>query len=1380
MSYNALAEPGATGDPRAMEAALLGHRALVDCRVLARHDAQGWVAYFAAVGPCAVAELDRRIGALSGGRQVSYVPVSSLPLTASGEIDEEALRRLPILDAELVARSRRHLLEFPGVLEAEVRAEERVVERRAIHLSDAVPGGAARRVIDQPVGPQVERSTDAIVGRDVPAISHGEPLAIGPGTPATLVETLERAARAGGHAGIVHVRADGASVQSYSELLQRASRILHALRARRLQPGDPVILHVGDSQEFFEAFWGCVLGGFVPVPTSPSLSYSGDDANAGKLAQAWRMLDRPLVVAAEAAQPQARAFLEKDSPAIVTTVGDLVGADEDREWHRASGDDVTLMMLTSGSTGVPKGVPLTNWNLVCRSIGSQQMNRFSAGDITLNWMPLDHVAGLIYFHLRDVFLCCRQVHAPTQLVLQNPLVWLDLIDRYRATVTFAPNFAFGLVNDCANEIGRRRWNLSTMRFVLNGAEAIVARTARRFLTLLAPHGLASSAIHPAWGMSETSSGVIYSNTFSLETTADDDPLVEVGAPLPGLSIRIVDQLGAVVPEGTVGRLQVRGATVTPGYFRRPDLNASSFSPDGWFDTGDLSFIRNGHLTIAGREKDDIVINAIKYYSHEIESVVETVEGVVRSFAVACAVRQAGGDTEDLAVFFVPAEGSAVADAVKEIRRTVAKRVGITPTFIVPVSRADIPKTAIGKIQRTEVRRRFEAGHFEEQLKSLDLATENANTLPDWFFRRVWRRKQATVRRTPSHVARTVVFAEGELSDRLCDLVAELGQSLVVVVPGRAFRALGDARFSIRPDEPADYLQLMREAARDSSIDTIFHFWGSGPSTEGRPVATERGFDAVGLHSLLYLLQALAAPDLSTMAVRLLVVSDREQLRDGADPISLRRSPILGLVRMVRHEFEAVDAAYVALGAGDARANASLLLEEAAAGSRDAEVALIDGERWTPTLERVIFKRPRVALPFERGGLYLLTGGLGGIAIELATYLLREHAARILLVGRRPLSDRDEAYRSLATMAAEHGADLMYAEADVCDMPALTRALEAARLRWNTDLAGVIHLAGIVHDRLLIDETREGLDRILAPKIVGGLNLHSLVAERPGTLFVSFASVIGYFGAMGNGAYASANAFLDALAASQRRDGLKSHCITWSLWDDVGMSRDLPTRDVSAARGFRPVSRTQGVHSLLAAICRDEPRLVVGLDQDSPFIRPFVADSFATEGLRAYVQPSTETAIPERGDLVALDGAGTPASLIWQRVAVLPTAGAQDADHGRAVRNRQAGRGAADNLEREIARIWQDVLKVDTVDVNSTFLDLGGSSLLLARVYARLKEHLTSELSMTELFRYPTVASLASHLGARVSPESAEIARDRNRGLDRRSKMLRARRSVTVQ
>jgi acyl-CoA synthetase (AMP-forming)/AMP-acid ligase II len=174
---------------------------------------------------------------------------------------------------------------------------------------------------------------------------------------------------------------------------------------------------------------------------------------------------------------------------------------------------------------MPKGVMLNHHNLLCRSAGSAQMNGFSSLDVTLNWMPLDHVAGIIYFHLRDVYLGCQQIHGPTELVLQDPLKWLDWIDRYRVSITFAPNFAYGLVNDQAVEVGRRGWDLSSMRYVLNGAEAIVAKTARRFLDLLRPYGLAPSAMRPAWGMSETSSGVTYSDSFSLDLVKDDDAFV---------------------------------------------------------------------------------------------------------------------------------------------------------------------------------------------------------------------------------------------------------------------------------------------------------------------------------------------------------------------------------------------------------------------------------------------------------------------------------------------------------------------------------------------------------------------------------------------------------------------------------------------------------------------------------------------------------------------------------------------------------------------------------------------------------------------------------------------------------------------------------------
>ncbi|MBD5018755.1 AMP-binding protein, partial [Xanthomonas citri pv. citri] len=115
---------------------------------------------------------------------------------------------------------------------------------------------------------------------------------------------------------------------------------------------------------------------------------------------------------------------------------------------------------------------------------------------------------------------------------------------------------------------------------------------------------------PAWGMSETSSGVIFSHEFTRAGTSDDDHFVEIGSPIPGFSMRIVNDHNELVEEGEIGRFQVSGLSVTSGYYQRPDLNESVFTEDGWFETGDLGFLRNGRLTITGRTKDAIIINGI--------------------------------------------------------------------------------------------------------------------------------------------------------------------------------------------------------------------------------------------------------------------------------------------------------------------------------------------------------------------------------------------------------------------------------------------------------------------------------------------------------------------------------------------------------------------------------------------------------------------------------------------------------------------------------------------------------------------------------------------------------------------------------------------------
>ena len=551
-----------------------------------------------------------------------------------------------------------------------------------------------------------------------PALVYGGSLNLSEGSPTILAEILQRSATT--EQGIVYIQTDKSyQLQSYQNLFLEAQRILSGLRTLGLRPQDKVVIKVESYQDSIVAFWGCILGGFVPVPVGQTVNVHNTakqiNRNTKKLWHTLQMLEQPLLLtdasfAAEIANIPEFAEIGRFK---VRTVEELRDYEPDSKWYLSQPDDVAVIMLTSGSTGIPKGVLLTHRNLLSQTMGSVQMNGFTREDITLNWVPIDHVAGLIYFHIRDVYLGCQQVHLPLQLFLEQPLVWLDSIERFKVNIAFGPNFAYSLVNDRADEIAQRQWDLSSIKLFLNGGEAIVAKTARRFLQLLAPHGLAPTAMSPSWGMAEIASGVTFSDRFSLSSTADEDLFVEVGAPIPGVELRIVNDRNQVVAEGDLGALQVKGLTVTSGYDRNREANQQSFTEDGWFKTGDLGFLKNGRLTITGRQKDIIIIYGENYYSHDIEAVVEEVEGVEISYTAACAVRDKGSNTDKLAVFFSAIENddNFLKTLLSEIRLNIQKNIGLSPDYLIPVAKETIPKTAIGKIQRQELKKRFESGEF---------------------------------------------------------------------------------------------------------------------------------------------------------------------------------------------------------------------------------------------------------------------------------------------------------------------------------------------------------------------------------------------------------------------------------------------------------------------------------------------------------------------------------------------------------------------------------------------------------------------------------------------------------------------------------------------
>ena len=1313
----------------------------------------------------------------------AYVSVSSIPLTPGGQVDEQVLSAIGVMDADLVLRWEDQLRAVPGIERVAVRVEEEVVERPSVsHLSDLLPGWkTAARTSRQETAPARTASALAKSASRAPAISHGGWLEEADG-PATLAEALYRACLRSPEKGVVYIGRDGSEkFQSYPDLLKAAERIFSALKEAALKPGDKVIFQLESNQDFVTTFWGCILGGFIPVPIAVSTTYTEVNSTVSKLQNAWEMFDRPLVVTSRSLYPAVSSLsdlLNLDGFRIAV-FEDLNAKEPDPNWHRSQPDDLAILLLTSGSTGFPKAVMQSHHSLTHRSAASAQTNHFSSEDVSLNWFPLDHVGGIVMFHVRDVHLCCQQLQVQTEFILSDPLRWLDLIERYRVTVTWAPNFAYGLINSQGERLESRRWDLAALRFILNGGEAIVAKTARKFLELLIPFGLPATAMHPAWGMSETSSGVTYSHNFSLASTSDDDPFVEVGNPIPGISVRIVDAQNHVVEEGTIGSLQIKGATVTSGYYRNPELNQEVFTDDGWFKTGDLGFLRDGCLTITGRDKDVIIINGVNFYSHEIEAAVEELTEIETSYTAACAVRDMSADTDRLAIFFHPkcSADDRVAELLKVIRGTLVSKMGISADYLIPLPKESIPKTSIGKIQRSHLSERFKAGEFDAVLKRVDILSANANTLPDWFFCKAWRRRDEPILKPQAAEGLSIIFVdERGLGRFLCAELNRLSRRCVVVEAGSEFSRIDRFHYRIDGNNRADYLRLMQALADDSLwVDRVLHLWtydeGAGDlsSLDQLELSLNRG-----VYSLLFFIQALDQAQGSRSSIRLYAVSNKAQPVRETERICCAKACMLGLMKTVSQEMPWIDCRHIDLLGESCAEDAACVLRELQALQREREVAYRDGERWVAHLRKVDMRQEKPPeMPFKKQGMYLLSGGLGGIGVELSKYLLKHYDARLLLVGRSPPPEKSEPEAGLesANLISQRklslegfGGEVFYEPLDVCNFPELEGAVRRAEDRWQCRLDGVIHLAGVYRENRIVDETGDNLAAVLRPKVLGTWTLHRLSQNRPDMLFIYFSSVSGFFGGANVGAYAAANSFLDAFSHCQRYEtSQRTYCFAWSTWDEIGMSRNYPLKELTRARGYCALSGPQGLYSFLVGLHHGKAHLLVGLNDSYRQIRMYTGTGSPLQKMYAYfVARSDHSGTAEFRQFVVRDRFGTATTCEFVQLEAMPLTETGEIDRARiAARSASPGGMARETiaprteLERRIAALWQEVFTAPQVSIRDNFFAAGGDSLMAMRLLSRLREVFHIEMSLRSLFEAPTVTELAEAIGGILATDKTQ-------------------------
>jgi fatty-acyl-CoA synthase len=518
--------------------------------------------------------------------------------------------------------------------------------------------------------------------------------------------------------GLVTGEPDSPRRQVWSEIHAVARAMAGALAVAGIGHGDAIGILAGqpvDIAPSVQAIW--MRGASVtmlhqPTPRTDLTVWAEDTETViGMISAKAVILGAPF----DAAAP----LLEERGIRVVT-IGDLRSG-PDIDPVRTAESDIALQQLTSGSTGSPKAVQITHGNFYTNSCAMLSRIKFSVDDdVMVSWLPLFHDMGMVGFLTLPMQIGAEIVSITPMDFLTSPLLWAELMGKYRGTVTAAPNFAYSLLARRLAQAEDGIVDLSTVRCLLNGAEPVDADTMLALAEAGARFGLDPSALAPTYGMAEVTLAVSLPQPGQgLVLDLVDPDLFEAGGlavptdranarrlptlgPLvSGLEGRIVGEDGRVLPRRAVGIIELRGGSVTPGYLT-VDGHKPAQDSDGWFNTGDVGyFTEEGLMVVCGRVKDVIIMGGRNVYPTDIERAACTVRGVRPGNAVA--VRLDAGQKRESFAVAVETNDHEDPEEVKriehEVVHAVVSEVGVRPRTVAVLGPGSIPKTSSGKLRR---------------------------------------------------------------------------------------------------------------------------------------------------------------------------------------------------------------------------------------------------------------------------------------------------------------------------------------------------------------------------------------------------------------------------------------------------------------------------------------------------------------------------------------------------------------------------------------------------------------------------------------------------------------------------------------------------------
>jgi fatty-acyl-CoA synthase len=524
--------------------------------------------------------------------------------------------------------------------------------------------------------------------------------------------------------------------RSYADIRQAALGVAQSLSESGLEPGDLVAIVINDAEQFLTAFLGVSVAGMIPASLYPPSTTSELAAYLELTIGIVRSSGARGVITTSALKawfddlapscPELEVVLAREALGVAPPSRSAA----ERGAARVGIDDIAFVQFTSGSTSSPKGVALSHRSLsanIAAISGPYGLNA-REGDIAVSWLPLFHDMGLVGIALGALYSERPAVIMTPHAFVKRPAEWLRAITRHRATISFAPNFAYDLCVRRVKDRDLEGLDLSAWRIAGCGAEPIHAPTLAAFAEKFAPVGFRASSFVASYGLAEHVVAATFAPLDRLPRVEQVDAadltdrriarpsprgqtvaVVGCGMPFPDHQIRIIGEDGGEAAEREVGEITLRGPSVMLGYYKDDALSARTIR-DGWLHTGDLGYLAGGELFVCGRVKDIIIANGRKYHPQDLEWAVDQLAGVRRGRVVAFGAAQPGG--ADRVVVVVEPNGTVATEPLTEaIRRSIGDLCGLYVDDVVLVPSGTIGRTTSGKVQRAATKARFERGEL---------------------------------------------------------------------------------------------------------------------------------------------------------------------------------------------------------------------------------------------------------------------------------------------------------------------------------------------------------------------------------------------------------------------------------------------------------------------------------------------------------------------------------------------------------------------------------------------------------------------------------------------------------------------------------------------